>query len=113
MSKDTYWKAKQRQLLKLLGGERDGHLGEECADGVNAWLVWELKCRSKSLPQWLLAGLKQAEDSNWRRLQAGEAPRLSIEIAHQKHQPWQKDIVSMTLGQFVEWFGDGGEPPTR
>jgi len=103
---DTYWKAKQRQLLKLLGGERDCHLGEKGADGINEWLVWEAKCH-KELAGYLLSALKQAEESNWRRVQAGERPRLCIAIHHQKRQPWYDDIVQMKLGQFVEWYGNG------
>jgi len=94
---EAYWKRKEREIRKVLGLERDVHLGEAGADGVNEWLVMELKCR-KALPWWLCDALTQASNR-------ADEHQLPVAILHGKGEPWQKDLVVMALGDFEDWFG--------
>ena len=93
---DTYWKQGEREMRKALKLERDVHLGEEGADGRNAWLVVELKCR-KTLPNWIWDAIEQAV------LRATDS-QLPIAILHQKGMTHSDDWVVMRRKDFEGWF---------
>jgi hypothetical protein len=54
------WKAHERMIAKLLGGQRQPNTGRRAPDVVSPRWVVEVKLRSR-LPLWLERGLSQAE----------------------------------------------------
>lgn len=104
---EPYHKTVERERRRLLGLERDVHLGEAGADGRGEWLIVEVKCR-KMLPRWILDGYMQALSRALILAQENpeDPPRLAIEIVHQKGDHWKHDLVVMRLGDFVDWFGN-------
>lgn len=69
MSKYRLFKAAERQIAKLLGGERVGHLGGADVTGTVAGSVAAVRLGSRrtevkvqaSLPRWLVEAMDQAE----------------------------------------------------
>ena len=58
--KDGRWKRHEREVARLLGGVRQPNTGRRGADVLSPELAVEVKLR-RSLPQWLLRALQQAE----------------------------------------------------
>lgn len=96
MSTYRLFKNAERQIAKLLGGERTGHFGGE--DVKSEWLSVEVKSRKK-LPQWLVSAMEQSE---------GHAAngKLPIVVLHQNGELYTDALVICRLGDFVDWFGD-------
>lgn len=101
---DKRWKASERRIARLLGGERvpvSGRGRGDQPDVRHPWLSIECKDR-KELPAWLLDALAQAE--------AAAAPdRLPIAVLHEAGQRHDRSLVVLRLADFVAWFGDDGE----
>ena len=56
---DKRWKRHEREIARLLGGQRLPNNGRGQADVISGSLAVEVKCRE--LPQWLVNALAQAE----------------------------------------------------
>ncbi len=73
MVAEASWKRRERQVARLLGGERQPNSGRRWADVIaGAWAV-EVKSR-RGLPRWLLQAMAQAEDA------AKETGRLPLVV---------------------------------
>lgn len=97
---DAAWKAYERRIADVLGGERVGPAGVESADIRHDWLAPECKFRS-FLPRWLFDTIAQAVTN-------AEPGKLPLAILHEKGARWPDDLVIMRLGDFVEWFNPKG-----
>ena len=94
MSAYKSFKATERAVARLLGGQRTGHLGG--ADVVTNWLSAEVKHRRK-LPDWLLAAMRQA---------AGHSgpEQLPVVVLHEAGARHNDNLVVMRLADFRDWF---------
>ena len=62
MVAEASWKRHERQVARLLAGERQPNTGRRGADVLTARWAIEVKAR-RELPRWLLGALSQAEGS--------------------------------------------------
>ena len=91
------WKALERRVAEVLGGERVGCTGQATADVLTpGGFAVEVKHREK-LPAWLTGALAQAE----RNAPEGYLP-LVVLHEHGRHD----SLVVLRLSLFTEWFGD-------
>jgi hypothetical protein len=88
----------ERELARILGGRRVGHLGG--ADVIAGHLCAEVKTRRR-LPRWLVGAVQQAEGY------AGE--RLPVAILHQAGERYDQALVVCRLGDWLDWYGGGGD----
>ncbi len=96
----TTWKNVERQVAKILGGERvpvSGRQRGSAPDIEHAWLSLEVKHR-KTLPAWLHDAMDQAVKSD----KGGQLPMV---ILHEKRMQYGQSYAVIKLGDFVEWFG--------
>lgn len=96
---DSLWKATERHIAKLLGGERipvNSTSGKAC-DISTPLLSVEVKER-KTLPESLKSWMKQAEVNC-------EAGKIATVVLHEKNNPHDKDLVIMRLKDFCELYG--------
>lgn len=99
---DATWKAAERKLATLLGGERVGPAGTPQPDVVTPTLVAEVKHR-KALPRWLLDAVEQARAQR-------DIQRMPVAILHQKGQRYEHSLLVVRLDDFLEHVrGAGGE----
>ena len=96
MSKYRLFKAAERQIAKLLGGKRVGHLSG--ADVVAGGVAAEVKVRA-SLPRWLVDAMDQAEGH------AGD--RMPLVVLHQRGGRYKDALVVTRLSHWLERDGDG------
>jgi len=91
MAKKTgTWKQFERDIAALTGGERVGPCGEgESPDVRHPWMAIECKYR-KTIPQWILHGLEQAERSEG----------VPIEFIKQKGMSIDESLVVMRIRDF-------------
>jgi hypothetical protein len=98
---DARWKNTEREVMKLLGGERVPVSGRgDGPDGVSERLPWisvEIKDRAAFPKSWTLA-LAQAE-------KAANEYQLALSVWHERGRHHSNDIVMMRLGDFVDFFG--------
>ena len=90
------WKATERRVAAILGGDRVGCTGEASPDVVTDWLAVEVKHR-RALPAWLKAALAQAK---------ANAPegKLPVVILHEHGR--HDSLVLLSMRDFAEWFGE-------
>ena len=86
------WKAVERAVAAILGGERVGCTGEATPDVVTGRLAVEVKHRAK-LPKWLLAAMAQSERN-------APGDKLPVVVLHEKHQKHCQDLVVVRLAHF-------------
>lgn len=97
---DKTWKACERAIASLLGGERNPVSGRQRGDKADIrheWLSPEVKHRDK-LPAWLFDALAQAEASK-------RGDQLPIVILHESGQRYSDSLVVLRLSDFVDHFG--------
>ena len=96
MSKYAAWKGSERRIARHLGGKR---IGQECGpvDVDAGWLQVQVKHR-KALPQWLTGALGGI------RVAAGPG-QLGVVVLHQEGQRSDGDLVVVSLGDWLDWFG--------
>ena len=96
---DKPWKRTERTIAALLGGQRLPVSGRgDRPDVQHPWLAVEVKHR-RTLPQWLLDALRQAE-------QAATPEQLPVVVLHQRGQRYADSLVVVRLKAFREWFGE-------
>ena len=93
---DKTWKSVERRYASIFGGERGGPTGE--VDIVHPTFAPEVKHRKK-VAKWFKEMVDQAQT---------HAPdgKLPFVVLHEKHQRLMEGYVIMTVGDFVDWFGD-------
>lgn len=99
------WKATERRIAALLGGQRvpvSGRGRGDQPDVRHPWLSIECKDRA-ALPAWLLDALAQAEAS-------ASPDQLPLAVLHAAGRRHADALVVLRLGAFVDWFGDDGTP---
>ncbi len=101
MSKYRLFKAAERQVAKLLGGKRVGHLGG--ADVLAGDVAAEVKVRGQ-LPRWLVEAMDQAEGH------AGE--RWPIVVLHQRGKQYKDALVVTRLSHWLERSENDGKSAT-
>jgi hypothetical protein len=97
---DKLWKATERMIAQILGGERvpiTGRQRGDVPDIKHSWLSLEVKHR-EAIPGWIIEGMEQAEAAS----KNGMLPALVI---HQKGDRHTSDLICVRMGDFVEWFG--------
>ena len=94
MSKYRSFKATERAVARLLGGQRLGHLGG--ADVVTNELAVECKHRRK-LPDWLQDAMRQAA---WH----SGPQKLPVVVLHEAGARHNDNLVVMRLTDFRAWF---------
>ena len=91
------WKACERRIAQLLGGQRvpvSGRTRGDAPDVAHERLSIEIKGR-KTLPAWLLDALAQARA-------ATKDGRVPVAVLHQDGQQYRDAVVVMRLADFVE-----------
>jgi len=91
------WKAVERAIAKILGGQRIPITGRAEIDIDHPWLAIEVKARHR-LPQWIEKAMLHAE--------TGPPHKLPIVVLHEEGRDHRNDLVMMRLGDFTAWFGD-------
>ena len=102
---DKSWKAWERDVAALFGGERRG-ADFRSKDGGNNDIIkdgWSIEVKLLSRPSWsdLLAAVAQAQA-------AAERMDIPIAVVRKKGQKKAEALVVMNIGDFIEWFGGGG-----
>ena len=99
------WKAVERRIAEKLGGQRMSNhaLGLKTPDVESPWLSVEVKHR-KALPKWIKQAMVQAVTNN------DDESKLPLVVLHEKYQCHDDDLVMLRLGDFLDWFGDVGQP---
>jgi hypothetical protein len=90
------WKACERRIAELLGGQRvpvSGRTRGDAPDVAHDRFSIEVKSR-KTLPAWLLDALAQARAAT----KDGRAP---VTVLHQDRQQYRDALVVMRLADFV------------
>ena len=100
---EAAWKATERQIARLLGGQRIPVTGRSRGDEPDVrhpWLSIECKQR-RQLPAWLKEALLQAKA-------AATRDQLPIVVLHEQGARYTGALVVLTLQDFWDWFGDDG-----
>lgn len=100
------WKMVERQIARLLGGEEkgcsrvpvSGRQRGSAPDVSHPWLSIEVKHR-KSIPEWLMDAMAQAQASKRGR-------QLPVVILHKKQMEYRHSMVLVRLDDFVDWYGE-------
>jgi hypothetical protein len=107
---EAKWKRCEREVAKLLGGQRQPNTGRRGPDVVSPRWVVEVKLRSR-LPQWLLRGLAQAEVGAKER---GLAPLLVVVCPQGRGRPPLRlailrldTLVTLTRQEVMDNEGEG------
>jgi hypothetical protein len=96
---DKTWKAVERRIAGLLGGERvpvSGRQRGESPDIAHIWLSLEVKHRKK-FPDWLHDAMDQAVKSK-------KDYQLPTVVLHQNGKSHKDDFVVIRLEDFISWF---------
>ncbi len=96
MSAYRPFKATERAIARIVGGQRTGHLGG--ADVQTAGLCVEVKHRA-AMPAWLRAAVAQAERN-------ATAEQLPVAVLREHGGRHDTDLVVMTLATFRALTGD-------
>jgi hypothetical protein len=97
------WKACERRIAKLLGGQRipvTGRQRGDTPDIEHAALSIEVKSR-KSLPGWLLKALSQAQAAS------KDGKKMPVVVLHQDHAPYAHSLVVLKLKDFADHLNGG------
>ena len=95
------WKAVERSIASLLGGERvpiTGRIRGSAPDVEHPWMSIEIKHRKGGLPKYILDSLDQAHKS-------AKQDQLPVAIWHKKGKKYTDSVIMMNLGDFIEHFG--------
>lgn len=93
---DKQWKACERAVARLLGGERvpvNGRIRGSAPDISHERLSLEVKSR-KSVPAWLTEALQQATASS-------RDGRLPVAVIHEQGGPYADALCVMRLADFA------------
>jgi hypothetical protein len=101
---EAKWKRCEREVAKLLGGQRQPITGRPSPDVVTNRLAVEVKLRSR-IPRWLLRGLGQAEAA---AEETGRMPLLVLVFAQGKGRR-AKRLAVLPLEALVESCRVGGD----
>lgn len=102
------WKSDEREIAKLLGGERVPVSGRQrgwAPDIAHKWLAPEVKSRISSI-KIVQEMMDQAVKAAAWSAKRGEGDKLPMGIYHVKGTPFRKALVFHQLGDWREWFGD-------
>jgi len=96
----TLWKAVERRIADLLGGERvpiTGRQRGDVPDVEHPWLSIEIKLRGKEKfpPAWISDALDQA-------IQSSDGKKCSIVVFHGYGDSYNDAVVMMKLGDFLK-----------
>ncbi len=97
------WKACERRIAELLGGQRipvTGRQRGDTPDIEHAALSIEVKSR-KSLPAWLLKALNQAQAAS------KDGKKIPVVVLHQDHAPYAHSLVVLKLKDFADHLKGG------
>ena len=97
------WKACERRIAELLGGQRIPSTGRqrgETPDIEHATLSIEVKSR-KSLPAWLLKALNQAQAAS------KDGKKMPVVVLHQDHALYAHSLVVLKLKDFADHLNGG------
>lgn len=97
------WKACERRIAKLLGGQRipvTGRQRGDTPDIEHPALSIEVKSR-KSLPAWLLDALNQAQAAS------KDGKKMPVVVLHQDHAPYAHSLVVLRLKDFADHLNRG------
>jgi len=98
------WKAHERMIAKLLGGQRLPVTGRPSADVVTPQWACEVKLRSR-LPQWLERAVHQAEAA---AKETGRTPLLVI-VAPRGRGRRPLRLAVLRLEALVAWRRESGD----
>ena len=104
---DKAWKRTERAIAAAIGGRRVPITGRQRGDAPDIqhpWLSPEVKHR-KSLPAWIHNAMAQAVAS-------AHSDQLPVAILHEKGKRHSSDLVMVRLGDWIDWFGKGGDRET-
>ena len=91
---DQAWKAFERWVCRVFGGERDWEHPEECR-GTGIWAP-EAKYRKK-LPGWLMSMIKQAESQ-------ARDDQIPVVVLAEHHMPRRQALAIIRVGDLLDWF---------
>ena len=97
------WKACERRIAELLGGQRvpvTGRQRGDTPDIEHATLSIEVKSR-KSLPAWLLKALNQAQAAT------KDGKKMPVVVLHQDRTPYSRSLVVLKLKDFADHLKGG------
>ena len=97
------WKACERRIAELLGGQRipvSGRTRGDCPDIEHPTLSIECKSRKK-LPAWIEDAMKQAEAS-------AKDGQLPVVVLHQDRAPYAESLILSRLDDFAEYLKEEG-----
>jgi hypothetical protein len=95
----TDWKACERRIAKLLGGQRvpvTGRQRGDVPDIEHVALSIEVKSR-KALPVWLLGALNQAQA-------ASKNGKMPVVVLHQDRTPYAESLIVLRLDDFADYL---------
>jgi len=95
---DKLWKASERKISRLLGGQRAGAVGREGPDVIHPHLAVEVKERRK-LPAWLLSAVEQA-------IMGAPKDKLPMVVLHRAGDRYEDALVVVRLRDWQEWYGE-------
>jgi hypothetical protein len=98
------WKVYERAIAKALGGLRLPNTGRRSPDIISPGWVAEVKVR-RTLPQWLLRGLAQAEGA---ARETGLAPLLVLVVSQGRGRPPLR-LAILRLDTLVTLTRAGGD----
>jgi hypothetical protein len=97
------WKACERRIAELLGGQRipvTGRQRGDTPDIEHEALSIEVKSRN-SLPAWLLDALNQAQASS------KDGKKMPVVVLHQDRTPYTESLVVLKLKDFADHLNGG------
>jgi hypothetical protein len=97
------WKACERRIAELLGGQRipvSGRTRGDCPDIEHPTLSIECKNRKK-LPAWIEDAMNQAEAS-------AKDGQLPVVVLHQDRAPYAESLILSRLDDFVDYLKEEG-----
>jgi hypothetical protein len=99
------WKQAERELALVVGGCRvpvSGRARGDVPDIEHRWLSIEAKSWS-AMPERVLDALRQAEAANV------TGRKLPVALIHGNGERYERALVVLRLGDFMDWFGGGGQ----
>jgi hypothetical protein len=105
---DRAWKVAEREVAELVGGERVPITGRQrgaTPDVQHKWLAIEVK-NTRSFPKWLKDAHLQAIASKVKEESEGSETKLPVVIIKPHRTNVRNGYIMMSLGDFVDWFGD-------
>jgi hypothetical protein len=101
---EAKWKRCEREVARLLGGQRQPNTGRRGPDVVAGPWAIEVKTR-RTLPKWLLAAVSQAEDG---AKATGRRPLVVLVRPEGRGRPPLR-LAVMRLETLESWWGESGD----